>query len=101
KMEEQLFNLIGQSISKRPLSAMFGVPCFTRGRKPYLLLYEKQLVCKLIGEAKRAALQLEGASLFQPKKNRRAMGNWIQIPYEHSEKWDYFANLAFQFICSE
>lgn len=94
------YDAIGRSMPDSRPGVMFGVPCYEVGRRPYIMLYEKQLVCKLFGEAHAEALALPGASLFNPRGNARPMGNWVQLPFAQAEHWKRFARLAFEFVQS-
>ncbi len=73
---------------------MFGIPCFKIGRRPFIMFYENHLVCMLFDEAHAEAIGLEGATLFNPKGNAKAMGNWVQIPFAHADQWERFAIVA-------
>jgi len=97
-MEEELFIQIGEDLSQNKLSSMFGVPCFKIGRKPYIMFHQNEIVCKLFDEQHGEALRLEGASLFNPMELSKPMGNWVQIPFIHSSKWNYFATCAYGFV---
>ena len=96
-----MFNQVGELLVQRKKSSMFGVPCFKIGRKPFIMFYDNQIVCKLFGEVHREAMQLNGTTLFNPKENDKPMGNWVQIPFLHSDKWEYFAKLAYDFVENE
>ncbi|MEM8525979.1 MAG: hypothetical protein AAGG68_15175 [Bacteroidota bacterium] len=97
---KEAFELVGQAIPNSKRSNMFGVECYSINRRPFMLFYEEELVCKLFGEVHQEALALEGASLFNPKKNSKPMGNWVQIPFEHFKLWEYYAQLAREFVIS-
>lgn len=90
-----LFDQIGELITKKKRSCMFGVPCYKVGRRPFIMFYDGQIVCKLFGQVHREAMLLKGTSLFNPKANTKPMGNWVQIPFLHSDKWESFAELAY------
>ena len=97
-MESALFDQIGELISGKKRSNMFGVPAFKLGRKPFILFYENELVCKLFDESHAEAMALSGTSLFSPMGEDKPMVNWVQIPYAHSAQWEYFAQLALAFV---
>ena len=97
-MESELFDEIGEMISGNKQSNMFGAPCFKIGRKPFILFYENQIVCKLFDEVKEEAMQLEGWSYFNPMKSGKGMENWVQIPYAHADKWEFYASMAYDFV---
>ena len=80
---------------------MFGVSCYKIGRKPFIMFYENHIVCKLLGEVHAEAMQLTRTTLFNPMGNDKPMGNWVQIPFAHSDNWEYFAKLAYDFVENE
>lgn len=100
-MEEELFDQVGQALSQKKRSSMFGVDCYRCGRKPFILLYEQQIVCKLYGPERETALNVKGASLFRPIKDAKPMNNWVQLPYEQADKWELYAQIAFDFVSAE
>ena len=100
-MSAQRFDEIGQLLTGNRQSSMFGVPCFKLGRRPFISLYEGKLVCKLPEPHRSEALQLSGASAFNPRGNARPMGNWIQIPERHQDRWDHYATLAYEALREE
>lgn len=95
---EILFDEIGKDLSINKRSSMFGVICYKINRKPFIMFYKDELVCKLFGEVHKEACQLEGTSLFNPKGNSKAMSNWVQLPYTLKEKWLFFASCAYEFV---
>lgn len=95
------FEQICSAIEGAKVSSMFGLKCGKLGRKPFAMLYEDQIACYLFDAVKEEALKLEGAQLFNPKKNIRPMSNWVQISYAHADEWSYFATLAFHFTKDE
>ena len=96
-----MFNQVGELLVKKKRSSMFGVPCFKIGRKPFIMFYDNQIACKLFGEVHQQAMQINGTTLFNPKGNDKPMGNWVQIPFSHADKWEYFAKLAYDFVENE
>lgn len=95
---EDLFDQIGELIAQKKRSSMFGVPCYKVGRRPFMMFYDGQLVCKLFGQVHEEAMLLKGTSLFNPRANDKPMGNWVQFPSIHSDKWESFAKLAYSFV---
>ena len=94
-MSIEKFDSIGRDLTQRPRSSMFGVPCYKKGRRPFVMYYEDCLVCKLFDAEHRQALALPGARLFQPKANSRPMGNWVQLPKEQIKHWRHYAAVAY------
>ena len=91
-----IFEEIGNAIVYSKRGSMFGVLCYKYQRKPFILFYQGQMVCKLFGAAREEALALSGASLFNPK-NSRPMGNWVQLPIDQIDSWACFADVAYEF----
>ena len=100
QVQQVLFEQIGESIVGSKRGGMFGVLCFKYQRKPFILWYEGQMVCKLFGAAKQEALELEGSSLFNPKNHSRPMGNWVQLPIEQADSWACWAEMAYEFVAA-
>lgn len=73
---------------------MFGLQTYTVRRKPYIMLYEGELVCRLFGEDREEALSLPGARFFNPRNNKRPMANWVQLPAALEPYWQEFAERA-------
>ena len=89
------YNEAGESIEGAVSSNFFGKPCFKLNGKAFLSFFQEQMVFKLTNpEIHKEALSLTGAVLFDPSGKNRPMKQWVQIPYEYSEKWIYFAEKA-------
>lgn len=56
------------------------------------------MVFKLNGDIHAQALALDGAQLFDPAGKGRAMKQWVQVPFAHSENWAIFAKQACQYV---
>ena len=80
------------------LGQMMGMPAIKRGGKMIggFARSEGAMVFKLSEEAARmAALQLEGAHLFDPSGGRRApMKEWVVVPAAHADRWPDLAQQA-------
>ncbi len=96
-----LFDQIGELIAKNKRSSMFGVPCYKLGRRPFIMFYDKHIVCKLFGQTHKEAMLLKGSTLFNPRANDKPMKNWVQIPFIHWDKWESFAKLAYAIVENE
>lgn len=96
--EEKLFINIGSEIDKTVQSQMFGKPCFKINGKAFICFFQNEMVFKLTGDNHQYALNLEGAKLFDPSGKNRAMKEWVQIPYTHSEKWKTIAIQAYNYV---
>jgi hypothetical protein len=58
------------------------------------------MVFKLTGPDHAAALQLEGALLFDPSGRQRPMKEWVQVPYRHHQLWSRLAASAYDYVRS-
>jgi hypothetical protein len=76
----------------------FGKPCLKVGGKVFAALWGGEMAFKLTGEAHAKALQVEGAQLFDPRGKGHPMKEWVQIPAAQSSTWNYFAQLACQYV---
>lgn len=98
---EFLFFLnIGKSLETAEQSQMFGKPCFKINGKAFICFFQNEMVFKLNGKTHTEALNLESAKLFDPSGKKRAMKEWVQLPFLNYEKWEYFAIEAKNYVCS-
>ncbi|MCC6720604.1 MAG: hypothetical protein IT243_00250 [Bacteroidia bacterium] len=98
---EFLFFLnIGKSLENAEQSQMFGKPCFKVNSKAFICFFQNEMVFKLNGTVHTDAINLESAKLFDPSGKNRAMKEWVQIPFKHSEQWKNFAIEAKKYVCS-
>ena len=98
--EEELFTSIGQQIPNTEQSQLFGKPCFKINRKAFVAFFQNEMVFKLSGDAHTAALNLDGAKLFDPSGREMPMKEWVQVPSVHQELWPDFAKAAAQYVAS-
>ncbi|MGL5889032.1 MAG: hypothetical protein ACRC3B_04070, partial [Bacteroidia bacterium] len=75
--------------------------CYKVHRKPFIMFYDDEIVCKLYGEEHDNAIKLKGAKLFNPMGNDKPMKNWVHIPFTFKEEWSTFAQKAFNFTEQE
>ncbi len=92
--EQELYFSIGQKIKRTEQSQMFGKPCFKINGKAFMCFYENHTVFKLTGDCHKDAVGLKGAQLFDPSGKKRAMKEWVQVPFQHKDKWAKFAMQA-------
>jgi len=96
--EEELYISIGQKIKESEQSQMFGKPCFKINKKAFVCFFQSSMVFKLTGEAHSDALSLDGTQLFDPSGKERPMKEWVQVPFDYSDNWTEYANLAMDYI---
>jgi hypothetical protein len=76
------------------LTQMMGMPALKRRGKLWVGFWKDEMVFKLTDAAEReAALELDGAHLFDPGERGRPMKEWVVVPAAHERNW---ANLAEQ-----
>lgn len=98
KKEEELYLSIGRGIKDTVESQLFGKPCFKVNGKAFICLFENCMVFKLTDKTHKEALSLDGSELFDPSKKNRAMKEWVQVPFEYSNKWKTYALAAFKYV---
>ena len=77
------------------LTQMMGMPALKRGGKLWVGFWKGEVVFKLTNpEAHAEALALEGAHLFDPGENGRAMKQWVVVPPAHEREWPHLAEVA-------
>ncbi len=82
------------------LSKAFGMPCLKLNGKVFAGFWRDEMVFKLGGEQHRAALDLPGASVFEPMAGR-PMKAWVQVPYAHQAAWPELAEQALRTLAAE
>jgi hypothetical protein len=92
--QEELYFFIGKNLENAEQSQMFGKPCFKTNGKAFICFFQQEMVFKLFGEIHKEALLLQGSQLFDPSGKKRPMKDWVQIPYDHCNKWEQFAGEA-------
>ena len=66
---------------------MFGMPSLKRvGGTAFAGLYGECLTVKLSGDRHARALNLAGATLFDPS-GKRPMKQWVQVPFARVDEW--------------
>lgn len=93
-MKEELFYEIGESITESIRGNLFGKPCFKYKTKAFICFFEYCMVFKLSGKAHQDAMALEGSKHFDPSGKGRPMKEWVQVTFDHSELWTFYANEA-------
>ncbi len=78
----------------------FGKQCINTSGKAFTVLFDGDAAFKLTGDAHSAALQIEGARLFDPRGNGRAFKEWVHVPSAQSSRWSGLANNAQEYVSS-
>lgn len=100
-LAQNRFNEIGEYIDGAKSGQLFGKPCFKINGKAFVCFFHDDMVFKLPGESHREALGKNGAQLFDPSGKGRPMKEWVQLPFEHEQYWETYANEAAQYIKSQ
>jgi hypothetical protein len=77
---------------------MFGKPCFKINGKAFIFFFQNEMVFKLTGDIHSEALSLDGSQLFDPSGKKRAMKEWVQVPYYYKNKWIMYAKEAMRYV---
>jgi len=101
KTEEALYVSVGQKLKSAVQSQLFGKPCFKVNDKAFICFFQNEMVFKLGGDAHSEALGLKGSRLFDPSGKKRPMKEWVQVPFEHKDKWTQFAKEAMRYVSSK
>ncbi len=98
--EEKLFHTVGASIVGAEKGQLFGKQCYKIKGKAFTCFFENEMVFKLSTNIHEEALQLFRSQLFDPSKKQRPMKEWVQVSYDHQDKWLNFAKAAAQYVSS-
>ena len=96
--EETLFYAIGEKLEGAVKSQMFGKPCFKIGGKAFISFLDNAAMFKVTGETHSDVLGLSGSRLFDPSGKDRPWKQWVQVSFEHSDKWADYANAAAEYV---
>ncbi|MGE5425130.1 MAG: hypothetical protein ACM3N9_07180 [Syntrophothermus sp.] len=94
---QELFYLeTGRSIEGAVESQMFGKPCFKINGKAFISFFQDAMVFKLDGQNHAEALALGESRMFDPSGKGRPMKEWVQVTFDHKDRWREFALAAFR-----
>jgi hypothetical protein len=79
-------------------SKMFGAPVLKTRGKAFAGMHGDYMIFKLRGAAHAEALALSGALLFDPSGMGRPMKEWVEVPFEHVERWPHLAREALVYV---
>lgn len=99
--EEEAYLSIGKGLNGAVESQLFGKPCFKVGGKAFISFFQNEMVFKLSGETHAEALSLDGTQLFDPSGKKRPMKEWVQVPFDYKNKWEKYAEEAFNYVGSK
>ena len=98
--QEESFVSAGLAIKNTEQSQMFGKPCFKIYGKAFCCFFGNSMVFKLGGDDHAEAMKLKGSKLFDPSGKGRAMKEWVQVSFEHHDKWKKLAKVAAAYVFS-
>lgn len=75
-------------------SKWFGKICLKVNGKAFVVAFGGDLAFKLADEQHAAALQIEGAHLFDPRGQGKAFKDWVQVPRAQAAAWGNLASAA-------
>jgi hypothetical protein len=75
---------------------MMGMPTLFNDGKAFAGLFGDAMVFKLDGHAHARALDLPGATLFDPSGMGRPMKAWVQVPLPVASEWPSLAGVALE-----
>jgi hypothetical protein len=96
-LQETEYLSIGNKLEAEQ-SQLFGKPCFKINKKAFVCFFQDSMVFKLEGISHTDALDLKDSKLFDPSGKNRPMKAWVQVSFEHKEKWESLAKLALDFV---
>lgn len=93
---EKLFDEIADSLASAGVTrgALFGKPSLKIGGTNFSCFFKGAMVFKLDPGSTDAVLALGGAKRFDPSGSGRPMKQWIQVPFEHADRWPELADDA-------
>ncbi|MEL6784531.1 MAG: hypothetical protein AAFO61_08895 [Pseudomonadota bacterium] len=97
---KDLFDRAAFDVPEAQSASMMGNPSYKVEGKLFMSLIGEEAIFKLQGEIHTEALALDGAHLFNPKKNGTPMKEWVQVPFDHAGQWPRFAVAASSYVRS-
>lgn len=95
---EELYHRIAGEIPDATKGKMFGALCIKAPNgKAAAMFWKEYMVFKLRGEAEHEAMSLDGAKVFDPMDGRPMKG-WIQLSYDHADRWPEFAGKSMEYV---
>lgn len=95
---EVQFNKIASEFPDSKTGKMFGTLCIKNSKgKAFAMLWHDEIVVKLDETDVINTLKIRGAKLFDPMDGR-PMKEWVQLPFEHSSKWEKLVQLSYNYV---
>lgn len=96
---EQLYQQITSKIPDSTPAKMFGALALKSNKsgKSGVMFKNDCMVFKLPQAELQEALNLSKAQLFDPSGGR-PMKEWAELPYNHADKWPYYAEIAMEYV---
>ena len=95
---ENFFKHLAAEIPDVKEGRIFGTDCITtHNGKPAAMFWKDNVVVKLKGEHLKEAMSLDGSKQFEPMEGK-PLREWIQIPFEHKDKWKKYVLLSIELV---
>lgn len=97
--EEDRYNEIAESMAPAGVTkgSLFGKPCLKIGSKSFACFFQEAMVFKLDPDSLNSAISLPGTKHFDPSGSGRPMKQWVQVPFEHADRWPELADQALRY----
>ncbi|MEO6831992.1 MAG: hypothetical protein ABI378_06600 [Chitinophagaceae bacterium] len=95
---EELFRKIANENPGAKLSKMFGCVCIKAPNGKAASLIKGDMLVVKPPKDRIEELLRSGFRMFSPMGEGRPMNGWIEIPFEQSDKWQDFAEEAYEFV---
>jgi hypothetical protein len=95
---EEYFHELTKEIPGAKPGKMFGALCIKAPNgKSAAMFWQDCMVVKLNTAELNNAMKLKGSKLFEPMPGR-PMKDWVQINFEHKNKWKDYATISFDAV---
>ena len=99
---KEVYEKIGEMLSLEhgvESGQMFGKACMKVQKKAFVAFFKDEMVFKL-GQEKIALIkdQYPGSVNWDPSGKGRAMKEWLQVPAEFEESWEFLSHQAKAFV---
>lgn len=99
--QEKLFQSIAGKLHGAEMSQMFGKPCIKLNGKAFCCFFQEELVVKIgAEEANMLMKKYEGSQLFDPSGKKRAMKDWLQLPFDYKTDWEKLTRQAAEYTAA-
>lgn len=100
---QTIFDAMAARLTARPdveRKKLFGSPCLQVSGNTFLTFHREFIAVKLAPDDRAAALQLSGATLWDPGARGRPKKEWVVIPFEQAAQWNHYADAALAYVAT-